>query len=800
MRRQLLTQSMFDAGYSDSRSPIEAPPNTWAAGSCNQFLLGENVQRPFKGFYSQGSGSGMNYACQFGSDWGGLQTVGGSTGRGSQLLTYDSTMFVIGSGAPSKLGTKIQVPVLGTVFSTITVLVANINTNGSFTSVAHGLTTGQVIYLSTGGTFPTPASGDALSATTPYWIIRIDADTFRLARTYALAQVPTPITFSAVGTVNTIIHYGSNIAASSTLQVAYNQTVQYFYNYLYNAGLGQADTPVVVVPTTPSAAYTGTVNGAVNFQIAAIRDVANIGSDIDNPAAPVRGRVSGASAVVVPNNKTVQITFPSAATGQTHWAVFSTKEGFGGTGDFYRLGYRTSSDANAVWYFGISETTVAAATNRTLEFDYRTGDLLPETAWIEDYPPQSGTHALRLENIMMVFGAFDGTVAQVSLPNFFESYNPFHLLYFPEAVTAVLHRPVDDYAFVACRNSIHAVQYVGYRGGTLPSATITTVTPEIGIAYQSNWALGGGQICMFIEGTGLVMMQSDGSINFEFGREVNVFTRSWDASTVTIGFDPTTRSFVCGNGTSAVTYCLETGVWSQPIYNTDAGVTGNWTSAINSSGHLTVTLDNSGTQTAYTFDDNTSTTQMPVCSISQWQSAPLGRSVNIYEVATAISQGNNTDPMIVGVHTNLFKTYIRGASVSSSVNTNRLTATGFTSLYTGMQAAVFGTDIGGAGIDYVIVKLTYGSSTYCTMTDRTTGATFNSPVTLSNLFVLVGRDFFTATPSANIEQFVLNFRPALQNCRAWCVSTYLMTDATTANIYSQAVYGVPSQSSVVNIT
>lgn len=793
MRRQLLSQSGFDRGYTDSVSPLNAPADTWAAGSCNTFLLGENVTRPFKGFYSQGSGSGMNYACIFGDTWGGLQNGGGATGRGSQILDFNDTMYVIGSGNPSREGAKIQYSPSSFTFTS-----ADVNVNGSITEVAHGLATGDAVYFTTAGALPTASSGGGITASTAYFVIVIDADTFRVARTFALAKAGTPITFSAVGSGTSTLFYGSDIIASSTMKVASGLTADYIYSYLDNAGLDQSDAPTVAVPTTPAAAYTGLINGAVNFKIAAIRDRQNVGANIDNPNAPVKGRASSATAVVVPNNKTVKITFPTAQTGQTHWAVFSTKEGFGGTGEFYRLGWRSSSDSNAVWYFGIAETTVAAATARTLEFDYRTGDLLPETAWIEDYPPQSGTHCIRLENIMVILGSLDGSVAQVSLPNYFESYNPFHLLYFPESVTAVLHRSVDNYAIVACRNSIHAVQYVGYRGGELPSATITTITPEIGIANQSNWAIGGGQICAFIEGTGLVLIKNGGEIDFEFGREVNVLTRSWAASSTVVGFDPDTRSFVAANGTTSVAFCLETGVWSSPVYNTDAGVTGTWVSAINAQGKLCATLENGGTQTAYIWDDNTSTTRMPICAISQWQSAPLGRSVNLYEGATAIQQGNNTEPIIIGFHTNLFKTYLRGASVTSASNV--LTATGFTSLYTGMQCVVFGTDIGGAGVHYLIAKLTYASSTTCTMTNRDTGATLNASASASNCFVLVGKDFFTVTPSANIEQFALNVRPALQNVRAWAVSVFQATDAATGNCYGQSVFGTGSQSSVVNVT
>lgn len=188
---------------------------------------------------------------------------------------------------------------------------------------------------------------------------------------------------------------------------------------------------------------------------------------------------------------------------------------------------------------------------------------------------------------------------------------------------------------------------------------------------------------------------------------------------------------------------------------------------------------------------------MPTCAISQWQTAPLGRSVNIYELGVAVTQGANVEPMVVGLHTNFFKTYLRDCSTTSGSNV--LTGTGFTTLYTGMQACLFGTDIGGAGVNYLIVKLTYNSATQLLMTNRSTGSNVNASATLSNVFVLVGKDFFTATPYANISQFDLNFRPAQQNCRAWAVSVFLATDAVTGFVLGESVFGTASESSVVNV-
>lgn len=77
--------------------------------------------------------------------------------------------------------------ILCTSKGTFTVTIAS---PAVITLVGHGLNTGDCISLSTTGALPTN-----LVADTNYYVIRIDADTIRLATTYALAiaTVPTPI-------------------------------------------------------------------------------------------------------------------------------------------------------------------------------------------------------------------------------------------------------------------------------------------------------------------------------------------------------------------------------------------------------------------------------------------------------------------------------------------------------------------------------------------------------------------------------------------------------------------------------
>lgn len=796
MRRNPLGGHIFDSGFNDSNNPLKATPNQWADGSCNQIVLGEGYIRPFKGYFTQGSGTGSRLMFPLGATYGGLRDYSTVTALGSLLEDYSQSLFFIGAGEVTKQG----IPVYESA-TDFTFVAGDVTVSPDFSvaEVAHGLTTGEPVYL-TNDASDLPLG---LSANTAYFAIRLSADSFTLASTYKNALAGTRVTVSDAGAGTTTVYSengGNPLRASTGLQVAYNQIATYGYEYVENAGLPRMDTPQVVVPSSPGNGYLGLINGAVNFKIAAIRDTSNVGVDIDNPSAPVRGLASPASAVVVPINNTVQITFPSAVTGQTHWAVFSTQEGFGGTGAFYRLGYRINSDPDAVWYFGISEATVAAATNRTLEFDYRTGDLLPETAWIQDYEPQNGSHCVRLENIMVVFGAFDGSVAQVSLPNYFESYNPFHLLYFPEPVTAVLARQIDNYAFVATRNGIYTVQYVGYRGDDLPSATITTISPEVGIAYQHNWCMGGGNIAMFIEGAGIAIMQNDGTINYEFGKEVARFTRTWTAAATKVVFNPTTRSFIFGNGNISLSFCLESGVWGAPIYNTDAGVTGDWLAGINAQGVLYASLLNGSTATAYVYDDNTSTTRMPICSIGQWiEPQGTGRGNAIYEIAAAIDQGNNTEPVIIGLHSNLFQTYIRGCSVTSASATLTAPANTFTTAWTGKRVTVFGTDIGGVGVHYLIAQITYASGSTVSMTSVTSGAALPAQANASNCFVLVGEDFFAETPVASRRQHLPNVRPALQDARSYCVSIFQATDAVSGSCFEVEIFGNAHRTSVINV-
>ena len=69
------------------------------------------------------------------------------------------------------------------------------NATEIFTSVAHGLLTGDRILVTQDNTLPT-----GLSTATQYWVIKVDADGFQLATTYANAVAGTNLSISDDGT------------------------------------------------------------------------------------------------------------------------------------------------------------------------------------------------------------------------------------------------------------------------------------------------------------------------------------------------------------------------------------------------------------------------------------------------------------------------------------------------------------------------------------------------------------------------------------------------------------------------
>lgn len=806
MKRQLLLHHTFDRGYSDSDNALAGGNTTAAEGSFNVMRLGEGFNLPFQGVASLGAQSGAELMFQVGSTWGGIKAQQGNA-SGSVVEDFDQKMYSIGVGKPMKEGVTIQ-----RRYGTITINAQNIDNSTDVitysTTLPAQMQTGGVVYFS--GSTPTGAA-----ANVAYYLRRLSNTTFSLHTTYAGANTNTSkLNLTQSGTqLNCAVEYGIDITLSSVLQVASVPILDVngkiaIYKFYDQANLETPQAPNMSI-IAPTPAFSGLVKGEIAVKLAAIRyreDAGNL-TTLTAPARSLASASSGVSRGAVGNP--IIINFPPAVDGQTHWAVFATKQGFGTSGVYYRVGYRTTSvGTETEWVYGIPESVVAATGTRNLIFDFTDADLLPEDAWIYDYPPPAGSHFLRMENVGVILGAYPegGTVGAVSLPNYFESYNPRHLLYFPEDVVGVLHKEFESQAIVACRNSVHALEYVGNRGDSLPPVRVATLIADTGIKKAQNWAIGGSTIAMWIEGTGIAILDKDGKVDYEFGREVSRFTKNWNADDVVVMYDPDSLSFIFAHQNVFVAFCLQSLAWSDPVYLDEtftAGgrMSGNWVSGIQVKGELYCSIQNDSAVTAYKFNNNTDTLRSNVCEIGRWQKlSSAGRSANIYEIAIATEQGvadASRIPIVVGIHTNLFRTHARGVNANqstivlpSSINTS--------SAWIGKKVAVFGTNIGGNDIDYHIATITDAPSAHT--------ITISSPVheTINDVFMLIGEDFFTELPVSGKPQHHYNVFPAVQEARSYCVSVYMgcykgTQPQITGNVLEADVFGTGSQTSEAKI-
>lgn len=356
------------------------------------------------------------------------------------------------------------------------------------------------------------------------------------------------------------------VFASTELQVSIARNGLYSAAFTYDAGLPQPSTPDIGIISTPGFGFTGFIDGPVSCKIARLRLTTG-----------ARSVSSPTSAVIKPAKKTVRVTFPLPSQGQDFWAVFFTQSGFGGVGLHYRAAYQDSLD--------IAESIVTAGIidgiPRSLEFDFKDGDLVPEVAYIDDYPPPAGTHAVRLANVMCVLGAYGdstapvtssdpGTVGAISLPNFYESYKPRNLVFFPEQIVDVLARPTDEYAYVGHRNSITALQYVGVLDG--PAVAVSMVWPDIGIYKPHNWCQVHGLLYLFQAKGGPVRMMPDGSPDYSFAAPVRRYMRDWTVEETIVGSHPDSLSVVYFNGREALSWSLQAQKWSPPCFFEDVCV------------------------------------------------------------------------------------------------------------------------------------------------------------------------------------------------------------------------------------
>lgn len=588
----------------------------------------------------------------------------------------------------------------------------------------------------------------------------------------------------------------TGITLSTILQVSIAVAGVYSAANTFSAGLPQPSTPDIAVLDAPGAGFEGITDGPISIKIARLRLTTG-----------ARSIASGTSVVIIPTKKSFRVTFPLSSSGQTHWRVFATQLGFGGVGLHYALKYGVGTAA----VLDIPESVVAAGNAggiaRSLEFDYVTGDLVPEVAYIDDYPPPAGTHAVRLENVMVVLGAFGdsssavtststGTVGACSLPNFYESYKPSHRVYFPEQVVDHRARQTDAHCYVAHNQSITAMQYVGLRDG--PAVALTTILPDVGISKPHNWCQVGGLLYARVANGGFIRMRPDGSIDYGWAAPIWDAVKNWDDSTI-VGWHPDTMTVVIANGTEAWSFSLISEEWSPHAYFADAGVAGTALSCINSRGELIITINDAGSHIAYAWDKGAA--KMPTTSVIPWTKKPDGvRHVSIRELELSFETDrvDADDPMVLSIHRNQRQTFFRDGAVVNGSNVITSASSKFDAAHIGDMACVFGENIGPGGVNYLLGYISARTTTTLTIVDEA-GAPLNAGITAGGLYALIGAQIILnpiTRDGAQHSEFLEE--PFVFEARSYAIGVNIMTNATMGQVTELHVRGNPSKTPVAN--
>lgn len=587
---------------------------------------------------------------------------------------------------------------------------------------------------------------------------------------------------------------GTNIPGwvlSSNLQVSI--PINGVYTTPIDAGLAQPSAPEVGL----IAGLPGDLNSSTSVKIERRRT-----------STGARSVASPTSAVIVGSNSRFRVTFPLAATGQTHWRVYVPLQGFGGIGVHFLIAF----NGNVT---DIPESTVAAGVidgiARSLEFNYKDGDLIPIEASFDDFPPPAATHCSQLQNIMALVGAFSdstaapsstspGTAIAISKQNNFESYIPTHLLYLPEQVIDVLARPIDDFAYVACENSIHAIQYIGDRGDELPPATITTILPDIGIQFPHNWTHFRGQLLIYAAPGNLIWMNASGEFDTAFAAPITKILQNFNMAGTVLGYDPRNDCLIVGNGPRLLIYSIPSGKWRQ-AWLPDFDVIGAGeglpvlVSAATAIRRLYLSVQGAQLNT-FSFDEGTANFLYSVETSLQHAPGGMGIVKDIYETAIsgesgAVNAGGSSTASIVVARNDMpFSSYRQTGIKQSVPNTITNDNNNFHPLMLGKKFVIrikngFGVPFFFAGI------ITAVAPNSISVTDLQGGA-FLPESDQQHLLLQVG-DFAALSNQSGIA--LRNVFPNMAEARAYKVMFMAEGQNDVGNLYTIDIFGAAYTSS-----
>ena len=798
--RQPLSRHTFYNGF--SATPIFAPEGSDASylapGSRNLLYLA-GVMRPWKGMDSQGANSGIRTMLTVGSTWGGLADDGATQGKGSFFQDVSKSLWFIGAGTPEIESTPIASGVSASI--NLQVSIADNGVYDSSTTFEAGMSQPSPPDI---GVISVPLSGTGL-LTQP-----VAAKIARF-RSSTGARSIASLSSAVVNPVNQSVRLTYPLPAEGQdfWPTFFNQPgfggVGLYYRVPYN---GSLDIPESLIGGTRQV-ETATVVGAITLSGNAKVVVTASGMTNSPKTIPVAVLITDTASIVAGKMRVVLAA-------DTDVSAFFNVSGAGANivltaidaaANDATMNIATDNDTCT----GLTAEPTSANTTagnapatidgipRSLEFDFVAGDLVPEVAYIDDYPPPAGTNAVRLENVMVVLGCYGdstasvsasdpGTVGAVSLPNFYESYPPTFLVYFPESIVDVLSRPTDSYAYVGHKNSITAMQYVGVVNG--PAVQVNTISPDIGVPFAHNWCQFQGLLYVYSAKGSLWRMTSDGAWDNTFANDIRELIQDLDPEDVVLGTHPNTMSLVLFYPGGSVSWNIQNGKWSPEQLTSDAGVSGDPISCATSQGDLYVTLDDSGTQTAYKWDSGA--TEMPVTALTNWIEHSNPASIEELLSTFDIDVQSTDKPIIFSIHRNGRLTYVRDASTTDNSNTITSTDAEWNSYSPGQYVCVFGNDIGGTGVDYLIGIIDSVSGNDIEIVNYS-GNSVNAEATLSDCYMLIGQFIFTYDVNwTGKQQTPPLLQPYVTDCLSHSLGISILTNATSGRPFLLSASGTTS--------
>lgn len=767
-------------------------------GSRNFVFAGPTL-RPWRGLDSVGDG--LRYMTIAGSDYGGLKDSGMTEGKGSIFQDIARSIWMIGAGVPCVGST----PIASGVAASINLQVS-IATNGNYsadTTYEAGMAQPSAPDI---GIVSVPGVGftGLLDAPVACKIARLRSTTG--AR--SIASLSSAVVSPNNQTVR--VTYPLPAEGQDFWPTFFNQPgfggVGLYYRTPYNDSLDIPESLIGGTKQVETATVVGTITLAGDAKVV-VTAAGMTGSPVTvtvavllaDTASIVAGKMRVALALdadvssfftVSGSGANIILTVIDAAANDATINVATNNDTCTGL---------TPEPTSANTTAGIAPASVDGIP-RSLEFDFVAGDLVPEVAYIDDYPPPAGTNAVRLENVMIVLGCYGdatssvsssntGTVGAVSLPNFYESYPPTFLIYFPESIVDVLSRPTDSYAYVGCKNSILAIQYVGIIDG--PAVQVNTITPDFGVPFAHNWCQFRGLLYVYAGQGSLWRMTSNGEWDTDFASPITELLQDLAPEDVVLSTHPNSQSLVLLYPGGSVSWNTQNGKWSPEQFTSDAGVSGVPLSATPSQGDLYVTLDDSGIQTAYKWDSGA--TEMPITALTNWTDHSDPASIEELMSTFDIDAADVNKPIIFSIHRNGRKTYVRDASTVNTSNIITSADAEWDSYSPGQMICVFGEDVGGSGIDCLtgIILSTVGNTIHIV---NFAGSTVNAHATLSNCYMLIGQFIFTYGVNwTGKQQTPPQLQPYVTDCLSHSLGISMFTNATSGRPFLLSSKGTHSE-------